>query len=54
MLLGEMGIMLSISRVGNARIEERRRRKREAFASRLNAAPRRTTYRRGGSTARTI
>lgn len=52
MLLGEMGVMLSISRVGNARIEERRRRKREEFAKKLDGG-RRTTYRRRES-ARTI
>ena len=46
MLLGEMGIMLSISRVGNARIEEQRRRSREEFAHKLERATRRTTYRR--------
>ena len=48
MLLGEMGVMLSISRVGNARMEEQRRRKREEFASKLGA-PRRTVYRRDRS-----
>ena len=53
MLLGEMGVMLSISRVGNARIEERRRRKREEFAKKLDGGTRRTTYRRR-TTAHTI
>ena len=50
MLLGEMGIMLSISRVGNARVEEKRRRSREAFARKLEHANRRTTYRRRENT----
>ena len=48
MLLGQMGVMLSISRVGNARIEERRRRKLEAFAQKLDRGTR-SVYRRGGT-----
>ena len=41
-LLAEMGVVLSISRVGNAREQEQRRQKREAFARRLDvSAPRR-------------
>ena len=52
-LLAEMGVMLSISRVGNARLEEERRRKREEFARKLDSKDTRRTYRRGGR-ARTV
>lgn len=42
LLMGEMGIVLSISRAGNGRREARRRRKQEELESRLH----RTSYRR--------
>ena len=48
MLLAEMGILLSISRAGNAKMLETRRQRQEAFARRLNPEPRRV-YHRGGT-----
>lgn len=47
-LMAEMGVMVSISRVGNARILEERRRRHEAFAHELDGAAVRRTHRRGG------
>ena len=42
-LLGEMGIMLSISRAGNGRREARRQREQEEMENRLRQ---KSTYRR--------
>ena len=48
MLMGEMGIMLSISRAGNARLAAQQRRQRAELARRMNAGQ--TVYRRRHST----
>lgn len=45
-LLCEMGVMLSISRAGNARVLAQRRREQEELARRMNGGTARRTYRR--------
>lgn len=45
-LLCEMGVMLSISRAGNARVLAQRRREQEELARRMNGDTARRTYRR--------
>lgn len=45
-LLCEMGVMLSISRAGNARVLAQRRREQEELARRMNSGTARRTYRR--------
>lgn len=46
LLLGEMGVLLSISRAGNARMEARKKQHQEEIDRKLGRAPSRPVYRR--------
>ena len=49
LLLGEMGVMLSISRAGNARMEARQKQHQAEIDRKLGRLPRRPVYRRQGT-----
>ena len=46
LLLGEMGVLLSISRAGNARLEARKKHNQEEMDRKLGRVPHRPVYRR--------